>query len=190
MNEFNVGDKVTCIDSTYYENDITLGKQYEVLDISSSGIFITNNLGKRVFYYSGRFKKFQDAEVTYNIIGALDLPIGSEFEVYDKNGTKDQQTIKVVKAEKGFVANKRLMWSKGSFVIVDDYISKVILKLIHRETFDFFKAVELIKQGKKVTNEFLNKEYYYLNDNGDITYSNGDIDLDDEIINCKWYEVL
>ncbi len=190
MNEFNVGDKVTCIDSTYYENDITLGKQYEVLDISSSGIFITNNLGKRVFYYSGRFKKFKDIEVTYNIISALGFPIGSEFEVYDKSGTKDQQTIKVDHTGKEDIANKRLMWSEGDFVIVDDYISKAILKLIHRETFDFFKAIELIKQGKKVTNEFLNKEYYYLNDNGDITYSNGDINLDDEIINCKWYEVL
>lgn len=190
MYEFNIGDKVVCTDNSYYENDITLGKQYEVLDTNSSGIFITNNLGDRAFYYGRRFKKFKGAATTYNIISALDLPIGSEFEVYDKSGTKDQQTIEVVHTGKGDIANKRLQWSEGDFVIVDDYISKVILKLIHRETFDFFKAVELIKQGKKVTNDFLNKEYYYLNDNGDITYSDGYINLDDEIINCKWYEVL
>lgn len=206
MNEFKIGDIVICIDNTEEKDSITIGKKYKIklVSIDEKYICIKNDYGKETYYNNSYFEKYDEDKNEnnneYNIITALDLPIGSEFNACDEKGCViNRYKIKVVKSEEKDIADKRLIWVDNCKYIepvrIDNYTNKIVLKLIHKEELDFFKAIKLIKQGKRVTNEFIlenectSQEYFYLDSDNNISYSDGEFSINEDEINGKWYEV-
>ena len=56
VNKFKVGDVVKCVDSGIY-NNLTVGKDYVLLDVSGDdGIKVENDKGSCFYYYSYRFE--------------------------------------------------------------------------------------------------------------------------------------
>ena len=56
VNKFKVGDVVKCIDAGVY-NNLTIGKDYVLLDVSDGGeIKVKNDKGGCFYYYSYRFE--------------------------------------------------------------------------------------------------------------------------------------
>lgn len=59
--EFKAGDVVVCVDKGT-NNHITIGKEYTVVHVSGEEVFIKNDEGRTLFYYSSRFKKKEKEE--------------------------------------------------------------------------------------------------------------------------------
>ena len=77
VNKFKVGDVVKCIDTGVY-NNITVGKEYIVEDVSSyGGLMVKNDKGNSFYYCSNRFElcnvtnkksqKFKEGDMVYLI---------------------------------------------------------------------------------------------------------------------------
>ena len=77
VNKFKVGDVVKCVDSGIY-NNLTIGKDYVVLDVSDvGGIKVETDEGSCFYYYSYRFElskgsattpsKFKEGDMVYLI---------------------------------------------------------------------------------------------------------------------------
>ena len=77
VNKFKVGDVVTCVDAGIF-NNLTVGKEYVLLDVSDDGeIKVENDKGSCFYYYSYRFElskgscttphKFKEGDMVYLI---------------------------------------------------------------------------------------------------------------------------
>ena len=77
VNKFKVGDVVKCVDTGVY-NNLTVGKEYQLVDVSSYGtVMVKNDVGNSVYYYSNRFElcniadeqsqKFKEGDMVYLI---------------------------------------------------------------------------------------------------------------------------
>ncbi len=55
INTINIGDKVICINNTYCENLLTLGKVYIVMDVYVGSIMIQNDISEIAGYYKFGF---------------------------------------------------------------------------------------------------------------------------------------
>ena len=76
VNKFKVGDVVKCVDTGTF-NNLTLGKDYVLLDVSDDGeVKVENDKGSCFYYYSYRFElsdsspqphKFKEGDMVYLI---------------------------------------------------------------------------------------------------------------------------
>ena len=76
VNKFKVGDVVKCVTGVY--NNLTVGKEYPLVDVSSDGtVMVKNDMGNSVYYYPYRFElcniadeqsqKFKEGDMVYLI---------------------------------------------------------------------------------------------------------------------------
>lgn len=123
---------------------------------------------------------------TYNIIEALNEPVGTEFEV---EGNVANMIIK--KSRINEIADKSLFWKKSDDQVeVDNYTTRIRLRKL-RKKITFFEAMKLADEGKKVTNSFIDEDRFYYKKDGKLYYNHGyDIEkILAEELKSDWYEV-
>lgn len=110
-------------------------------------------------------------EREYNLIEALNMSEGIMFKVIYSSGI---ESIDNVVVKKNVNNGKYLSWCKFGKV---DRITKSLADakfIIVRKEYNFFEAMQMIGQGKKMTNESLpTKAYYKKSEQYGIVYING-----------------
>lgn len=89
----------------------------------------------------------------YNIIEAINMPVGTEFEVYLKGKEKPDSKL----ADGNMIVNcdYEFVWAKNNECI--DEIDRGIFNAKFykvQNPIDFFEAMKLVSEGKKVKNKF------------------------------------
>ena len=110
-------------------------------------------------------------EREYNIIETLNMPEGTMFKVIYPSGIESADNV-VVKKDINY--GIYLSWCKFGKVerITKSLTDAKFIKV--RKEYNFFEAMQMIGQGKKMTNESLpTKAYYKKSEQYGIVYVNG-----------------
>lgn len=132
-------------------------------------------------------------EREYNIIEALNMPEGTRFKVIIQNGVEVVNNMVIKKFRNG---EPYLSWDKFGSV---QQVTKSLVNakyIIARKEYNFFEAMKMIDQGKKMTNKKIpNGSYYKKNKDNKLMcvynkYNEKNPSIGSMEIYSEWYEYI
>ena len=117
-----------------------------------------------------------------NIIEAVNMPVGTEFEVFFKSGRKGTQKV-IVSEELG---SHKLIWEDGKDV--KSYGCIINAKFIPvQKPVSFMEAIKARYEGKTIKVVLRNNERIYEDNSAGLKDQNGGYLTPLEILEGKWY---
>ena len=155
---------VECVENKKYIYDnITIGKEYQVLDETGSAYKITNNYGEKAYYQKDCFKPVEPQKEIkeYSVMGLLEEE-GTEFK--DKRG--------IIVYPKTIGLNKYLIdKASGTEIRVSLKLLKdKFTKVEEPKTVSTAEAFKELEEGKTIES-VISHAKYFKNDNGNILYA-------------------